>query len=94
MEDPIWQWTPSIAPSGMAFYTGNVFPEWRDNLFVGALAHRHLERMEIEDNKIVHREILMQEFGKRIRDVRNGPDGTLYLLTDEDDGELLRLKPL
>lgn len=94
MEDPIWQWTPSIAPSGMAFYTGDRFPEWKGDLFVGALVYRHLERLEIEDRKIVRREILIQDFGKRIRDVRNGPDGYLYLLTDEDDGELLRLEPL
>lgn len=94
MEDPIWQWTPSIAPSGAAFYTGDKFPEWKGNLFVGALVLRHLERMEIDVHKIIHREILIEDFGKRIRDVRNGPDGYLYLLTDEQNGELLRLEPL
>lgn len=94
MEDPIWQWTPSIAPSGAAFYTGEKFPEWKGNLFVGALVLRHLERMEIEGHKVTHREILLEDFGKRIRDVRNGPDGTLYLLTDEPKGELLRIEPL
>lgn len=90
---PLWQWTPSIAPSGMAFYTGTIFPNWKGNLFVGALAHRHLERLEIKDHKITQREILIQAFGKRIRDVRNGPDGYLYLLTDEDKGELIRIEP-
>lgn len=94
MEDPIWQWTPSIAPSGMAFYTGDVFPAWKGNLFVGALSFRQLDRMEIRDNKIVSREVLIKDFGQRIRDVRNGPDGYLYLLTDEENGELLRLEPL
>lgn len=94
MEDPIWQWTPSIAPSGMAFYTGDVFPAWKGNLFVGALSFRQLDRMEIRDSKVVAREILLKDFGQRIRDVRNGPDGTLYLLTDEENGELLRLEPL
>lgn len=94
MENPIWQWTPSIAPSGAAFYTGDKFPQWKGNLFVGALVLRHLERMEIEGHKITHREILIEDFGKRIRDVRNGPDGYLYLLTDEQNGELLRLEPL
>lgn len=94
MDDPIWQWTPSIAPSGMAFYTGDVFPAWKGNLFVGALSFRQLDRMEIRDNKIVSREVLIKDFGQRIRDVRNGPDGYLYLLTDEENGELLRLEPL
>lgn len=94
MEDPIWQWTPSIAPSGMAFYTGDVFPGWKGNLFVGALAFRQLDRMVIKDNKVVEREILIKDFKQRIRDVRNGPDGSLYLLTDEENGELLRLEPL
>ncbi len=94
MEDPIWQWTPSIAPSGMAFYTGDIFPGWKGNLFVGALAFRQLERLEIKDNKVVGREVLIKDFRQRIRDVRNGPDGFLYLLTDEENGELLRLEPL
>jgi glucose/arabinose dehydrogenase len=85
---------PSIAPSGMAFYTGDVFPAWKGNLFVGALSFRQLDRMEIRDRKVVAREILLKDFGQRIRDVRNGPDGTLYLLTDEENGELLRLEPL
>lgn len=93
MQDPIWQWTPSIAPSGAAFYTGDKFPDWKGNLFVGALVLRHLERMEIDGHKIISREILIEDFGKRIRDVRNGPDGYLYLLTDEDNGELLRIEP-
>jgi len=94
MEDPIWQWTPSIAPSGMAFYTGDIFPGWKGNLFVGALAFRQLDRLEIKDNKVVGREVLIKDFRQRIRDVRNGPDGFLYLLTDEENGELLRLEPL
>ena len=78
----------------MAFYTGDVFPAWKCNLFVGALSFRQLDRMEIRDSKVVAREILLKDFGQRIRDVRNGPDGTLYLLTDEENGELLRLEPL
>lgn len=94
MQDPIWQWTPSIAPSGAAFYTGDVFPAWKGNLFVGALAFRQLDRMEIENNTVVSREVLIKDFKQRVRDVRNGPDGYLYLLTDEENGEILRLEPL
>jgi glucose/arabinose dehydrogenase len=94
MEDPILQWTPSIAPSGMAFYTGDKFPEWRGNLFVGALVKKHLRRMEFEGSKVTRQEELLKDRGERIRDVREGPDGYLYLLTDESDGKLLRLEPV
>ena len=93
MQDPILQWTPSIAPSGMAFYTGDKFPQWRGDLFVGALAHKHLRRLELDGNTITDQEELLKERGERIRDVRMGPDGYLYLLTDESNGSLLRLEP-
>ena len=94
MEDPILQWTPSIAPSGMAFYTGNKFPEWKNDLFVGALAHKHLRRLELDGHEVTGQEELLKDRGERIRDVREGPDGYLYILTDEDNGSLLRLEPL
>lgn len=93
MEDPILQWTPSIAPSGMTFYTGDKFPEWQGDLFVGALAHKHLRRLELNDTKITAQEKLLEGRDSRIRDVRQGPDGYLYILTDESDGHLLRLEP-
>lgn len=93
MEDPVLQWTPSIAPSGMAFYTGSKFSQWQGNLFVGALAHRHLRRLELDGQTVTHQEKLLADLGQRIRDVRQGPDGFLYLLTDESDGKLLRLAP-
>jgi len=93
MEDPILQWTPSIAPSGMAFYTGDKFPEWKGDLFVGALAHRHLRRLELDGESVQAQEELLQDRDERIRDVRQGPDGYLYILTDEYDGRLLRLEP-
>ena len=86
-------WDPSIAPSGMAFYTGDKFPEWRGNLLVGALKFRLLVRLELDGEKVVAEERLLKGLGERIRDVRQGPDGFLYLLTDEDDGALLRLEP-
>ena len=93
MEQPLHQWTPSIAPSGMAFYTGKRFPAWQDNLFVGALKYQMLVRLVLNGEKVVHEERLLQKQFGRIRDVRLGPDGLLYLLTDEDNGALLRIEP-
>ncbi|MDW3096115.1 MAG: PQQ-dependent sugar dehydrogenase [Gammaproteobacteria bacterium] len=93
MEQPIVYWDPSIAPSGMAFYTGNQFPQWKGNLFIGALVSKHLRRIVMKGDKIIKQEILL-EGTARIRDVRNGPDGYLYILTDEKNGKLLRLEPI
>jgi glucose/arabinose dehydrogenase len=93
MEQPVIYWVPSIAPSGMAFYDGDAFPEWRGDLFVGALSHLHLRRLEIEGEKVVAQEQLLTGLSARIRDVRAGPDGYLYVLTDSADGHLLRLEP-
>ena len=94
MEQPLYYWDPSIAPSGMDFYTGDKFPKWQGNLFVGALAYRLLVRLELDGERIISEERLLQnEFG-RIRDVRNGPDGHLYLLTDDADGRIIRLEPV
>jgi glucose/arabinose dehydrogenase len=93
MEPPIWHWEPSIAPSGMAFYTGDLFPAWRGSLFVGALAGRRLVRLELDGDRIVREERLLSNPGERIRDVRNGPDGALWLLTDSQAGRILRLAP-
>lgn len=91
-EEPIHYWVPSIAPSGMVFYTGKLFPAWRGNLFVGALAGRQLVRLTTGDNKILSEERLLTNT-LRFRDVEQGPDGALYLLTDEDNGKLLKLSP-
>lgn len=93
MAQPIHVWTPSIAPSGMAFYAGTRFPAWADNLFVGALAGEMLVRLEWQDDRIVREERLLEGAVGRIRDVRSGPDGYLYLLTDSSNGRLLRLEP-
>jgi glucose/arabinose dehydrogenase len=90
---PIHQWTPSIAPSGMDFYTGKRFPQWQGDLFVGALALTHLARLELDGTRVVNEEKLLQDRGWRIRDVRQGPDGYLYLLTDSANGLLVRLVP-
>jgi glucose/arabinose dehydrogenase len=93
MEQPLYYWVPSIAPSGMAFYTGTRFPAWRGNLFVGALKDEMLVRLELDGEKVTHEERLLKSALGRIRDVRAGPDGYLYLLTDERDGVLARLEP-
>jgi aldose sugar dehydrogenase len=93
MEQPVWYWVPSIAPSGMAFYTGNLFPTWRGNLFVGALAGQMLVRLEIEGEKVLREERLLAQLHERIRDVRQGPDGALWLATDNSSGRILRLIP-
>jgi glucose/arabinose dehydrogenase len=90
---PAWQWTPSIAPSGMAFCTSDRYPGWRGSLFVGSLKFRLLSRLELDGDKVVREERLFADLGERVRDVRQGPDGLLYLLTDQPDGRLLRLAP-
>lgn len=94
MEQPILYWTPSIAPSGMAFYTGNKFSAWNGSLFVGALVGQHLRRIVLEGERVVEEEMLLHRKIGRIRDVRTGPDGYLYLLTDERNGGIFRLEPL
>ena len=95
-----WYWMPSIAVSGMAFYTGDRFPGWQGNVFVGAMrfgedpSTGHLQRVVFNDRgEEIRREMLLTELRQRIRDVRQGPDGLLYLLTDENPGALLRLEP-
>ncbi len=93
MEPPLWHWTPSIAPSGMTFYTGDLFPAWKGSLFNGALKFQLLSRLDIKDGRVVAEERLLQGLNERIRDVRQGPDGALYLLTDADAGRILRVVP-
>lgn len=91
MEQPLYYWDPVIGPSGMAFYTGNAFPAWRGSLFVGGHATNDLVRLTIEGDKVTGEERLLTGGNERIRDVRQGPDGALYLLTDSDDGRLVKL---
>jgi aldose sugar dehydrogenase len=92
MEQPLYYWVPSIAPSGMAFYEGERYPGWRGNLFVGALRDETLVRLELDGEKVTREERLIKNVLGRIRDVRTGPDGYLYLLTDESSGVLARLE--
>jgi glucose/arabinose dehydrogenase len=101
MEQPVVVWIPSIALSGMTFYTGDKFPGWKGNLFVGGLRQGEvprtgqLQRIEFNDKwEELRREPLLRELGQRIRDVRQGPDGDLYVLTEENDAALIRIEPM
>jgi glucose/arabinose dehydrogenase len=93
LEQPLHVWVPSIAPSGMAFYKGSEFANWNNSLFIGALRAETLVRIELQGDKVVHEERLLQGSIGRIRDVRLGPDQFIYLLTDERAGGLYRLEP-
>ena len=92
MEQPVYFWTPDIAPGGIGFYNGKLFPAWQGNLFVAALAGKHLARLVLQGERVIGEERLLTELDARIRDVREGPDGALYVLTDRD-GKLIRLVP-
>jgi len=94
MAQPLHYWVPSIAPSGMAFYTGDRFPAWRGDLFVGALRDEMLVRLKLDGEKVVREERMLRGVLGRIRDVRSGPDGYIYILTDESNGALARLEPV
>ena len=93
MADAIYTWTPVIAPSGMIFYGGDAFADWKGDLFVGGLASTALVRLELDGDKVVGEERLLEDLGLRIRDVAQGPDGAIYVVTDEDNGEILRVAP-
>jgi len=93
MEQPIYYWDPVIAPSGMAFYTGGLFPAWKGDLFVGGLGSERVSRLVLKGDRVVGEEWLFQELHARIRDVVQGPDGALYLLTDAAQGEVLKVTP-
>ncbi|HYT68570.1 MAG TPA: PQQ-dependent sugar dehydrogenase [Vicinamibacterales bacterium] len=96
MEQPIYYWDPVIAPSGMVFYTGTLFPEWKGSLFIGGLASTNLVRLDVKGDRVTGEERLLTDLQpnrERIRDVRQGPDGALYLLTDNDKGRILKLVP-
>jgi glucose/arabinose dehydrogenase len=92
-EQAVYYWDPVIAPSGAQFYTGSAFPAWRGSLFIGGLASMRLVRLVIENGRVTGEEHLLTDRNKRIRDVRQGPDGALYLVTDEQNGELWKIVP-
>ena len=90
VEEPRYYWVPSIAPSGLAFYTGSLFPDWKGNLFVGAMAGQALVRLVLEGERVVAEERLLTDLKQRIREVRQGPDGALYIFAGDS---LLRITP-
>jgi glucose/arabinose dehydrogenase len=97
MQQPLYFWRPSIAPSGLSFYSGDMFPEWRNSVFVTALSGQHISRLELDGERVIAEERLLVERGQRIRELREGPDGALYVLTNEEGdapkgtAELLRI---
>jgi glucose/arabinose dehydrogenase len=93
MEQPFYFWDPVIAPSGMCFYTGDVFPQWKGSIFIGSLTPGLLVRLELKDGKVSKEERYLGYLHERIRDVRQGPDGLIYLLTDNPEGRILKLAP-
>ncbi|EPX60373.1 PQQ-dependent oxidoreductase, gdhB family [Cystobacter fuscus DSM 2262] len=93
MEQPVYYWDPVISPSGMTIYSGDLFPEWRDNIFIGGLSSEALVRLVMKDDRVVGEERLLTDLNARIREVVQGPEGALYLLTDATDGKLLKLTP-
>jgi glucose/arabinose dehydrogenase len=93
MEQPLVYWVPSIATSGAALYTGDLFPAWKGDVFIAALAGSQIRRVHMVDGKPAGQEILFQEQETRFRHVAQGPDGALYLLTDDLDGKILKVTP-
>lgn len=93
MVQPIYYWDPVIAPGGVAFYDGDLFPEWRGNLFVSGLAGKHLARLVIEGDRVVGEERILVDQNQRIRDVQVAADGSVWVITDEDNGQLIRITP-
>lgn len=93
MEQPLHYWVPSIAPSGMLYYTGKAFPEWQGNIFIGSLKYRYLNRLVLKDNKVVKEEKLLSELKERIRDIDQDTDGNIYVAIDSSDGKIYKLSP-
>jgi glucose/arabinose dehydrogenase len=93
LEQPVYYWDPVISPGALTIYSGALFPEWKGNLFVAGLSSKALIRLVLEGDKVVGEERLLTDRAARMREVVEGPDGALYVLTDGDDGKLLELKP-
>ena len=94
MEQPVYFWDPVIAPSGMTFYSGDAFPGWKGSILIGGLATKALVRLVLENGRVVREERYLGEVGERIRDVQQGPDGLVYVVTDSPQGQVLRLHPV
>ncbi|MFP2924491.1 PQQ-dependent sugar dehydrogenase [Pyxidicoccus sp. 3LG] len=93
MEQPVYYWDPVISPSGMTIYSGDLFPEWKGNIFIGGLSSQALVRLVMKDDRVAGEERLLTDLGERIREVVQGPEGALYVLTDDSNGRLLKLTP-
>ncbi|HEU5310160.1 MAG TPA: PQQ-dependent sugar dehydrogenase, partial [Candidatus Eisenbacteria bacterium] len=93
MERPVYYWDPVIAPSGMSFYTGDAYPGWKGSVFIGSLTPGQLVRLTLRNGKVESEERYLDDLGERIRDIAQGPDGFLYVITDSGDGRILRLRP-
>lgn len=93
LEQPVYYWKPSIATSSLLLYTGDLFPEWKGNLIVGSLKYMQVQRLILKDGEVVAHEVLADEIGDRVRDVRQGPDGAIYLVTDDANGRIVRMEP-
>jgi glucose/arabinose dehydrogenase len=93
MEQPLYYWDPVIAPSGMFFYTGSLFPQWKGNLFIGGMVTTNIVRLDVQGEKIVGEERLLKDLKERIRDVEQGPDGAIYAITDSPTGRILKIVP-
>lgn len=92
-DQPVYYWDPAIAPAGITFYDGSLVPEWRGNLFVSALGGRHLSRLVLSEGRVTGEERLLLKNNQRVRDVKQGPDGALWVVTDDQDGRLIRVAP-
>lgn len=93
MEQPVYYWDPVVSPSGMTIYSGSLFPEWRGDFFIGGLSSTNLIRLMVRSDKVVGEERLLKDRAERIREVAQGPEGALYLLTDDANGKLLKIVP-
>lgn len=93
LEQPIYYWKPSIATSSLLFYTGDLFPEWKGNFLVGSLKYMQVQRLVLKDGVVVGHEVLAEDIGDRVRDVKQGPDGAVYLITDDANGRIVKMEP-
>ena len=93
LEQPVYYWNPSIATSSLLLYTGDLFPDWKGNFLVGALKYMQVQRLVMKDGKVAAHEVLADDIGERVRDVTQGPDGAVYLVTDDADGRIVRMSP-
>ncbi len=93
LEQPVYYWNPSIATSSLLLYTGDLFPEWKGNFLVGALKYMQVQRLVMKDGEVVAHEVLAEDIGERVRDLKQGPDGAVYIVTDDADGRIVRMAP-